>query len=63
MTSGMGVALPWIGVIAVATAVDLVARIVLPFDQTRLLWLEAILFLLPGLALVALFRTGGRRME
>lgn len=56
----MGVALRWIGVIAAATAADLVVRFVLPLDQTGVLRVEAILFPLTGLALLALFRAGPR---
>lgn len=46
----------WISVILAATATDLFARFGIPFDLTRVLWVEAAIFPLSGVGLLLLSR-------
>lgn len=56
----MRFALRWLGVVLIATAIDLLVRFALPFDLSRVLRVEAALFPLTGLALFLLFRSEPR---
>ena len=56
----------WMAVFGAATAVDLVVRFGMPFQLTRILWAEAVLFPVAALAFLFLYRekpgeTGFRR--
>jgi hypothetical protein len=44
----------WISVILAAAAIDLFARFGIPFDLTRVLWIESAVFSLSGLGLLLL---------
>jgi hypothetical protein len=52
--------LQWIGVVLLATTIDLLVRFGGPADFTRVLWAEAFLFPLTGLALHLVFRSHPR---
>ncbi len=53
-------ALPWVGTMAVATAIDLTARFAWEFRLDRVLRTEAVLFLAAGGVFVMLLRRRGR---
>ena len=46
----------WMGVLGAATAVDLFVRFGMPFQMTRVLWVEAVLFPAAALAFLVLYR-------
>jgi hypothetical protein len=50
----------WVAVILAAAAIDLFARFALPFDLTRVLWIEAAVFPLSGFGLLLLSRSSPR---
>lgn len=56
----MRTALKWSSVILAATAVDLLARFGGPFNLTRILWIEALLFPAVGIGLIALLKKNPR---
>jgi hypothetical protein len=50
----------WSGIVAIATILDLTARFGRPFDLTRVLRVEALLFPITGLLLLFLMQRGAR---